>query len=201
VGITAALSIFFVTLAFKASSIRSWLEKRTDNRRKREKRKRSSHVKRAEVYNAPEDSDEENSDRESKNRYEVFYSGFDTSGKYHGSLGSISTSSRRDSSIQSEHRARLGATGSEDSDMSKQSSIRLSYLDAYSSESPSDHDRETRTTKQNPPAELTSKASKRARATALVNPMLRFVRRRRQARRTDIEAGESSSLSESDMDF
>lgn len=103
--------------------------------------------------------------------------------------------------VSLEHRRYLEDIVVVDSDASNAYTQSSSYLDDYSSDSPSDHDRETRTTKQRPPSRSTSKVGKRARATALVNPMLRLVRRSRRARRTDIEARGSSSLSESDMDF
>jgi hypothetical protein len=106
--------------------------------------------------------------------------------------------------VSREHRRPLEdivVVESDTSDAYTESSLGSSYLDDYSSDSSSDHNRETRTTKKRSPARLTSNVSKRVRATALVDPMLRFVRRRRRARRTDIEAGASSSLSESDVDF
>lgn len=192
VGITAALSLFFIGLAFKASSIRSWLQKRTDTRRKKAKRRRSNPVKSAAIYVAPEEADKEDSDLERDFWCEVPYSGFDKSQKYHERLTSSPTSSGRESSIQSEH-------GAEDSDRSTGSSLDSSNLNDDSTESPSDHDREARTTKKRPPAGLTHQVSKRARATALVDPVLRLVRRRRRARSSDIETGESSSMSESDL--
>lgn len=300
VGITAALSIIFVVLAFKANSIRSWYKAKFRPLKKSTKEEKPRRVKGLKVHNEPEDSDKEHSGQEdhlkakepdsessirgmsdlgplpSHPKYAPLFGTFtfhtaipgarklwkyeyrhrkDEDGDsilskdypLHRYLvkatkwiraylkkpvppdGGTAVASRR---LSGEHLRRFtspsalygvdigGATLSVgvslkplkhrppfenivvvDSDASSAYTDSSSYLDDYSSNSPSDHDGETRTTKQRPPSRSTSKVGKRARATALVNPMLRLVRRRRRARKTDIEARESSSLSESDIDF
>lgn len=162
VGITTALSVFFISLAFKANAIRSWLKRHTAKLHYPEeklKRKKSSHFKEIDVYNEVEDSDKENIDEEDIRQDEDFDSG--------------SSISHKSFSVTTETVLRL---------FTKIPGIRR--LLKYES-----HKEQVEKDPVRPSP-----------ATAVFDPMLRFVRRRHQARRTtDIEARESSTSETSSM--